>query len=141
MRQFIRHAAGIPIQLSADDQPDGAHRAYNVGVGGLALQAERELEVGCVVHVRIPFVEPAFETVGRVVWCVPRGTGAEIGIEFLNRDDAFQARMVEQVCYIENYRNAVNRTEGRILTVEEAAAEWIIKYGAQFPDPGSGDTR
>jgi hypothetical protein len=141
MRQFIRHPAGIPIHLSAGDQPDAEHSAYNVGVGGVALHADHMIDPGAIVHVSIPFVEPAFETEGRVAWCVAGGTGAEVGIEFLNRDDAFRARMVEQVCHIENYRNAVERTEGRVLTTEEAAAEWIAKYAARFPDPGSDDTR
>jgi hypothetical protein len=31
----------------------------------------------------------------------------ELGVEFLHQDDAFKARMVEQVCFIENYKKAV----------------------------------
>jgi hypothetical protein len=46
-----------------------------------------------------------------------------------------RARMVEQVCYIENYKKVVYQTEGRLLTAEEAAMEWICKYASQFPDP------
>ncbi|MCZ7563309.1 MAG: hypothetical protein M5U08_05410 [Burkholderiales bacterium] len=46
--------------------------------------------------------------------------------------------MVEQVCHIEEYRRAVARDEGRTLSTEEAAAEWIAEYAARFPDPGPG---
>jgi hypothetical protein len=42
--------------------------------------------------------------------------------------------MVEQVCHIENYKKEVYQTEGRLLTAEEAAVEWIHKYASQFPN-------
>jgi hypothetical protein len=36
--------------------------------------------------------------------------------------------VVEQVCHIENYKKVVYQAEGRLLTAEEAAMEWIGKY-------------
>jgi hypothetical protein len=107
-----------------------------VSFGGLAFQSDCELEPGIVVDVRIPFVRPMFETKARVVWCGAHEGGFELGVEFLDPEDAFRARMVEQVCYIENYKKAVYRTEGRLLTAEEAAMEWIRKYASRFPDTG-----
>jgi hypothetical protein len=77
-----------------------------------------------------------FETKARVVWCSACEGGFELGVEFLAAEDAFRARMVEQVCYIEQYKKMVYQTEGRLLTAEEAAMEWIGKYASQFPDPG-----
>jgi hypothetical protein len=137
MRQFIRHPADIPIEVSAGDQLAHATRhTYNVSLGGLAFQSDYELGPGIVVEVRIPFVRPAFETKARVVWCGAREGGFELGVEFLNPEDAFRARMVEQVCYIENYKREVYQTEGRLLTAEEAAMEWIGKYASRFPDTG-----
>jgi PilZ domain len=137
MRQFIRHPADIPIEVSAGDQLAHATRhTYNVSFGGLAFQSDSELEPGIVVNVRIPFVRPMFETKARVVWCGAHEGGFELGVEFLDPEDAFRARMVEQVCYIENYKKAVYRTEGRLLTAEEAAMEWIRKYASRFPDTG-----
>jgi hypothetical protein len=44
--------------------------------------------------------------------------------------------MVEQVCHIETYRRTVAGTEGRELSAEQAALEWIAKFAASFPDPG-----
>ena len=40
--------------------------------------------------------------------------------------------MVEQVCQIEHYRQAVLRQEGRALDGEAAAPEWIARYAADF---------
>jgi hypothetical protein len=42
--------------------------------------------------------------------------------------------MVQQVCSIENYRREVQQREGRALTTQEAASEWIAKYAGRFPD-------
>jgi hypothetical protein len=44
--------------------------------------------------------------------------------------------MVEQVCHIEDYRRSVLRTERRELSLDEAAAEWIAKHAADFPQIG-----
>jgi hypothetical protein len=137
MRHFIRHPADIPIEVSAGDQlAHATGHTHNVSLGGLAFQSDYELGPGIVVEVRIPFVRPAFETKARVVWCGAREGGFELGVEFLDPEDAFRARMVEQVCHIENYKKEVYETEGRLLTAEEAAMEWIHKYASRFPNLG-----
>jgi hypothetical protein len=46
--------------------------------------------------------------------------------------------MVEQICFIEHYKNEMLETQGRKLTSEQAAAEWIENYGADFPEPEPG---
>jgi PilZ domain len=137
MRQFIRHPATIPIEVAGDDPlAQGTRQLRNVSLGGLAFESDVRFEPEALVKVRIPFVNPAFETRARVVWCSARAGRYELGVQFLDPQDAFVGRMVEQVCHIENYRKVVRETEGRALTVEDAAAEWINKYAAQFPDPG-----
>jgi len=111
-------------------------QAFSIGMGGLAFRCKNRLELGVVVHLRIPYVDPEFETDARVVWCRDNGTDSELGVEFLNADDAYKARMVEQVCHIEDYRQQILTTEGRDLTPEEAAVEWICRYASEFPNPG-----
>ena len=139
MRQYMRHPADIPIEVSRGHQPAPAGcQIHDVGHGGLAFHADAEVEPGIIVEIRIPFVRPVFETQARVAWCSAQTDGFELGVEFLGGDDAFRARMVEQVCHIEDYRRSVYRTQGRRLTAEEAAMEWIAKFAAQFP-PGSDD--
>ncbi len=41
--------------------------------------------------------------------------------------------MIEQVCYIEQYRKEVLKKEGRKLSGEEAAMEWVEKYAKDSP--------
>ena len=50
----------------------------------------------------------------------------------MNTNDAFTARMLEQIWQIMNYQNRLEQ-EGRVLSIEEAALEWIDRYAAHFP--------
>ena len=138
MRQFIRHPSDIPIEVSRIGEFADA-RGHNVSLGGVAFRCSSQLEAGIIVQLRIPFVQPLFETNARVAWCRECEEGFELGVEFLDADDAFRARMVEQVCSIESYKKTIQQTEGRRLTTEEAAMEWIEKYASQFPDPRQED--
>ncbi len=134
MRLFIRHPAEIPIQVSQSDHRTRTHaRARNLSLGGLTFNSRSESQPGSIVNVEIPFVSPVFKTQARVVWCKASNGAFELGVEFLNAEDAFRARMVEQVCHIEHYRAEVKLSEGRELGFEEAAKEWINMHASQFP--------
>lgn len=96
------------------------------------------LEVGSMINVRIPMVDPPFETIAKVIWCIGRLDRFEVGIKFMKEKDIYSVRMVEQVCHIEHYRQQVKKVEGRVLSGEDAATEWISKFAKDFPkiDPG-----
>lgn len=134
-RQFIRHPTEIPVEVQPSDGNGTQHRARNLSLGGLSFHSDAELTLGSVVNLRINSVEPAFESAARVVWCRPVVTGFDLGVAFLNPEDAFRARMVEQVCHIESYRRKLISDEGRTLTPEAAAREWIARFAGSFPDP------
>jgi len=68
------------------------------------------------------------------MWCKEEPTCFEIGVQFDTPTTEFAMRMVEQVCYIEQYRRDVLHYEHRELAPEEAAREWIEKYATDFPD-------
>lgn len=141
MRQFIRHPVGIPIEVRAGEHAGGElHHAGNLSLGGLEFDSDAEIEPGKVVELRIPITEPAFATSGRVAWCRRSGNSFQLGVQFLDADEAYRTRMVEQVCHIEEYRRSVQRIEGRELSAEDAAFEWIHRFAAQFPETGNGPT-
>lgn len=133
-RRFIRHTADVPIEVrtvrgrKARRQP-----AINISEGGLSFVSEEDIPVGTTIEIRIAEVQPPFEARARVVWTRAEDDGHCIGVQFLDADDAFRARMVEQVCSIERYRRQVESDEGRTLTRDEAAQEWITKYAGRFP--------
>jgi hypothetical protein len=135
MRQFIRHPIDMPVEIGMHEIcGQSALQAHDISLGGLALHSEQALHPGTRVRIRIAHVEPPFEAPAQVAWCQANlEEGFELGVTFLDADDAFLARMVEQVCHIEDYRRSVQRTEGRNLSAEEAATEWIDRYAAQFP--------
>jgi hypothetical protein len=135
MRQFIRHPVDVPIEIrSSRAAPRAAVKTHDISLGGLAVRSAEPVEPGAMLEVRIPYVQPAFEAHAPVVWCRPDHDGGhEVGVTFLDAQDAFTARMVEQICHIEDYRRSVAREEGRQLSPEDAAHEWISKFAASFP--------
>jgi len=143
MRAYIRHPADVPIEFSnIDNEPvvttvDNSvvkSVAQDISVGGLSFCSQQRLPVGSIVKVCIPIVEPPFEAEAKVIWCLSRPDRYEAGIEFTSEEDAYTARMVEQICHIEHYRLWVQEVEGRELDCEHAAQEWIGKYARDFPD-------
>ena len=140
MRQFIRHPVDLPVQIGTQGaQRAAAAQAHDISAGGLAVHVDRAVSPGAHVHIRIPYVQPAFEADARVAWCEPDAVdGYELGVTFLDAEVAFMARMVEQICHIEDYRQSVGRLEGRQLSAEEAASEWISRYAEEFPAIAAG---
>lgn len=135
MREFIRHPSDIPIEI----QCGGGyvqHSTKNVSYGGLAFLSDAALDVDTFIGLRMPHLRPAFEVqAARVAWCHREESGFAVGVQFLDPAEAFQVRMVEQVCHIESYRRDVEQREGRQLTAEEAAIEWISRHAPSFPNP------
>ena len=137
-RRYIRHPANIPIQVGR--APHGGGRrptAYDISHGGLAFRTDRCYDAGEIVSLSIPTVDPPFELQARVAWCRPINGDYQTGVEFLGASDAFRARMVEQVCHIEEYQRQVKAKEGRELSGDEAAREWIARFGEHFPAAGA----
>ncbi len=142
MRSYIRHPTNVPIELSpADYVTDEDLCVHNVSIGGLSLKSGIKLKLQTLIKIKIPLVEPPFETVGQVVWCRGSSGDYEVGVQFIDEQDAFAVRMVEQVCHIEHYRMEVRLNEGRSLSPEEAAREWIDKYAGEFPSISSSSDR
>ncbi len=134
MRKYIRHPADIPIETKVKLVSKSiTENLRNVSLGGLAFYGEDPYETGQMISIRIPLVQPAFEASAQVVWCYPNEAKYEIGVKLLDQDDAYHARMVEQVCHIEHYKREIYRKEGRVLNGQEAAIEWIEKFGNTFP--------
>lgn len=136
MRAYIRHPSEFPIQLCAAAEQDEAsghkERLLDVSVGGLCCISDSAYATGARVNVRIPVGEPPFSADGIVAWCRPDNGRYRVGIAFDDASLAFNARMVEQVCHIGRYHRQLIE-QGRDVSEEEAAHEWIRKYASLFP--------
>lgn len=135
-RRYIRHPADIPIEVRGGPGGGAAGgKTHNVSLGGLAIEVDGCLDAGAIVEVHLPTTRPPFQTRGKVVWCRQVDGSYEMGVQFLDPGEAFRARMVEQVCHIQQYQNEVREAEGRELSDQDAAREWIRKHAATFPNP------
>lgn len=135
MRSFIRHPTGIPIEISLENQTNMHEPLRNVSRGGLCFKYPEAAPVGSKIIVRIALTSPPFEARCQVTWCQKDGNAWQVGVEFIDQDDLFRARMVEQICHIEQYRCTMRESEGRAMSSQEAALEWIARYADAFPFP------
>ncbi|MDH5353595.1 MAG: PilZ domain-containing protein [Gammaproteobacteria bacterium] len=136
IRKYIRHPSDVPIQVvldRVDDSDDGDETLTNISLGGLSFVSPEALDVLQKVRVCIPLIKQNNFLEGRVVWCEKAKNGYEIGLEFDRSEEVFRLRMIEQICHIEHYRREVEQQQGRTLSIEEAAKEWISEYAGDFP--------
>jgi len=74
---------------------------------------------------------------GVVVWCrtLDRVEAARhaYGVEFSDTQAIRRARLMEQICHIEAYREIQRVRFGRQLTSNQAVEEWIARYASRFP--------
>jgi len=134
MRNFIRHPADIPIKIIKNESDDyNRQPLQDISIGGLRCRLNEPLAIGDEIKIIIDLVEPVLEISGKVVWCRAVNTSYEVGIEYRGEEDVYRLRMVEQICHIEHYRNEVQIREGRIISSEQAAREWIVKFAGDFP--------
>ena len=124
----------VELEWVGDDVDESEDETLtNVSLGGLAFISRQALEPLQKVKVCIPILKSDNYLIGTVVWCEKSNNGYEIGLEFDNKKEAFRLRMIEQICHIEHYRKEVERVEGRELSAQEAAGEWISRYAGDFP--------
>lgn len=145
MRKFIRHPSDIPIDFQVEDEESPVmHRTKDVSLGGLCFESDHPVATGKRIHIHIPdLLQPAargaqpasnaFDADGVVAWCRREGQNYAVGVRFEDQSIQFGLRMVEQVCHIEHYRYDVLHEQGRELSSEEAAQEWIERFAAKFP--------
>jgi hypothetical protein len=133
-REFIRHPSHMPIRFDLQgDSPQHDEKLRNVSEGGLCFRSEMALEPGLAIRITIPLLGQEYATDGIVAWCQQAQNGFEVGVRFVSKQERFCVRMVEQLCYIEDYRMQVERNEGRTLSSEQAACEWIERFADRFP--------
>ena len=134
MRLYIRHPSDVPIDYQLGGRADTSRdRLANYSDGGLCFVAKQRIEPGSEIHFAIPITPPQFHATGVVVWCREEAGEFQVGVKFTEEETAYAVRMVEQLCYIEHYRQNVLQSEGRELSGEEAALEWIEKFAGNFP--------
>lgn len=137
IRKHIRQITGLPIEVkldyASDDTEDTDYdEITNVSLGGLAFIASDRLDLSEHIKVRFPILNEDAELEGKVIWCEKTQRGYEIGLEFDDPEEVGRLKMVEQIYHIENYREKIKQHEGRELSSEQAAREWVSQYAGEF---------
>jgi len=132
-REFIRHPSTIPIHFTLG-QRQKTRPARDVGSGGLCFHSAEAVSIGEVIEIEIASCKPTFTAEGIVRWCEPEGNAFLVGVAFTDKSVRFAVRMVEQLCYIEDYRQQKEAETGRSISSQQAALQWIKDHAESFPD-------
>lgn len=134
MRQFLRHPCDFPVELVIRKQTFlPRQRLHNISLGGVACNSPRGFRRGTSIELRIPLLGDSARYPGIIAWSRKQTSDYRVGIAFIDEDTLFRARMVEQVCQIEQYRRQREQTSGSSLPFEVLALEWIAQNAADFP--------
>ena len=132
--RYIRHPRSIPLvfrtiprEFVRSPAPPQAQ-----DLGGLRFEALCAVPPGAVLELTVDVRGKTQTFRGTVHWTQPLGRRFEVGLRFTDPEDAFRARMAEQVCHIEAYRQRRSRQSGRAIGVEQAAHAWIRRYAMTF---------
>jgi hypothetical protein len=132
---YIRHPDEIPAKVnSCLHTAKACKELQNSEFMGISIACDRHHPIGTALDVMIPINGTLFETVGFVSWCHADSENRyRVGIQFDDPDIAYSVRMIEQLCHIEAYRQRIESKEGRHISQESAAAEWIQIFAHDFP--------
>lgn len=130
-KHCIHHPGEFPIELNPRNTlPSEAEHLPELK---LVCQSKTPFSSGSFISIQLPEVCDDIEVPGIVDWCNNTDNGYELGIKFSDQDSMMRIRMLEQVCFIKRYRASVLSLEGRDISDQDAALEWIAKYSRLFP--------
>jgi hypothetical protein len=99
-RKYLRHPAEVPIEYKASGQSEGNEdQIKDISFGGLCFRTRHYIEPGTLLTLRFPTINSDIELRGRVVWCRQEKYWEEVGVEFLDENEAYRARTVEEICF------------------------------------------
>ncbi len=99
----------------------------------LRFHSRRHLPRGTRLELQIPIRGEVHTFHGEVIRLEGSTESHRVEVWINHREESFAARMVEQLCHIAHYRLGVVRREGRNISEEQAADEWISRFAADFP--------
>jgi len=138
-RCFIRHPVTLPVKCQKEGhQEANAYEMRDISFGGMSFVSIDFYAPGDLVAMEFPVQSARRRVDGEIIWSArlkdqPTSLYAN-GLKFLTRQMLFIARIVEQLCCIEKYREAQALQFSRSLSGDQAAQEWIRLCAARFPN-------
>jgi hypothetical protein len=104
-RKYIRYPAEVSIEYKiSGEKIERSDYTKNISFGGLCFHAKSYIKPGTVLTLKFPTINLNSEIVGEIVWCSGKKEEMEIGVKFRNENDAFRARIIEEICHLKNYQ-------------------------------------
>ncbi len=114
-RKYIRHPAEIPIEYKISGQTlEKTDYTKNISFGGLCFQAQTYIEPGTVLIIKFPTISSKLEVVGKIVWCSQKKEYVDMGVEFQDKNEAYRAKIIEEICYLKNHQRKIFERDGVI---------------------------
>lgn len=134
-RKYFRHPCNIPIDYQLGEparEKPSPHQ--NLQHGGISFCASAPLERGWEITIRVMARHPLPPLRGVVAWCRKCREHYTVGVVFFEKSMAYRARMVEQICRIEQFQDKLNSLRApENCSRNEVAAKWIGHFAANFP--------
>lgn len=132
---YIHHPRGLTLRFRVipGEFMRAPQLSHEPDLGGLRFESRRPVRPGALLEVTVVVRGDSRTFRGAVHWVERLRRHFEIALGFASPEDAFCARMTEQVCHIEAYRRQCSRREGRAISAERAARAWIERYAETFP--------
>ena len=129
--QNIGHPFDQPIKTRCISSPPQKNQFEALSGNGIRIQNTENLPSGTPVEVctRIQDKELCYRG---IILPVSEDDASDALVVFEDNEEAFKARMTEQLCHIASYQKQQLQA-GRKLSDQEAACEWIEKYSPMFP--------
>lgn len=130
---YLRHPACVPVRLRQVPRPVAADpRRDGRPCGAIQFTVSQTVPAGATVEVAVDVAGETRRFRGNVHWVRPAGRRFVVGLRLTDPEDACRARMIEQACHVEAYRQRAIRRSGRSLGIEQAAARWIERCAERF---------
>ena len=139
-RHFIRHPLCLPLSYKVieksqkKDQESLPSETVNVSLGGLLFPSKHPIGPDSRIAIKMPFENKVFNVRAQVVRCVQNIDTKlyDIAVNFPKTQEAFKAKMIEQIYLIAGYRDMLILQSGKEVSMEEASRKWIKRYSARF---------
>jgi c-di-GMP-binding flagellar brake protein YcgR len=139
-RHFIRHALCLPLSYKVIEKNLKKNQEHirsltiNVSLGGLLFPSKHPVDPKSRIVIKMPFENKIFNVRAQVVRCILNSETKlyDIAVSFLRTQEAFKAKMIEQIYLIAGYRDMLMLQSGKEVSLEDASRKWIKRYSARF---------
>ncbi len=102
-RKYIRHPAKISLEYRIfGEQEIKTETTKDISFGGICFRGQDYIEPGTTLKLKFPSVHTNYEVAGQVVWCSQKKDHVEMGLQFLDENEAYRARLIEEICHLKS---------------------------------------